>query len=99
LRDKLAHHRAAKRSVYLSAADSEFAISARAAPEADASSAFKSMVDDYPAMLPPPDREVVALRMTGHSIAEIVIRAGGPLRAVERILKRSREQLVQSLSA
>lgn len=99
LRDKLAHHRAAKRSVYLTAADSELAISGCAARDTDAASALKLMVEEYLAMLPPSDREVVALRMTGHAIAEIVVKTGGNLRAVERILKESRDRLKQLLSA
>ena len=98
LRDKLAHHRAAKRSVYLTVADPESALSACAGRDSPIASALKVMVEDYLAALAPPVRAVVGLRMTGHSIAEIAIETGSNLRAVERTLKATREQLPRLIS-
>ena len=96
LRDKLEHHRAAKRSVYRTAPDSEMAF-ATYSEETELASALKQIVEDYLASIPESAREVIAMRMTGHSIGEIVLQTGQNLRAVERILRMSRERLKRIL--
>ena len=97
LRDKLDHHRAAKRSVYLTAPDSEMAFATYSAGEAEIASALKEIVEDYLVSIPESARAVIALRMTGHSIGEIVLQTGHNLRAVERILRMTRERLKRIL--
>ena len=93
--DLRAHHRASKRSVYrttgVEAGESAAGGGAGAAP------LTRLIVEEFLATLPGPDREVVTLRLAGHSVAEIATRTGRPLRTVERALHATRDRLADEL--
>ena len=99
LRDKLRHHRASKRSVYLSAADPQIAFDRFPAREPDIAGALERTVGEFLATLPEPVRAVVSLRMTGHAIGEIVLKTGLNLRSVEQMLRTARGRLEWMLAS
>ena len=88
--DVRAHHRASKRSVYRTtgAEAGEATAGVRAAAPLT-----RLIVEEFLATLPGPDREVVTLRLAGHSVAEIAARTGRALRTVERVLHATRDRL------
>jgi RNA polymerase sigma-70 factor (ECF subfamily) len=93
VRDELAYHAAARRNVHrTSGGPSPDELLTR---DHTAATLLRMQVDEYLARLPADEREVVGLRMTGHTVAEIAQRTGRARRTVERILQNARTQLVR----
>jgi RNA polymerase sigma-70 factor (ECF subfamily) len=95
VRDEMAFHGAARRSVHRTASGGGPDPDALLTRDQTAATLLRMQVDEYLAGLPADEREVVGLRMTGHSVAEIAGRTGRARRTVERILQNARTQLVR----
>jgi RNA polymerase sigma-70 factor (ECF subfamily) len=95
VRDELAYHGAARRSVHRTTAGGGPDPDALLTRDQTAATLLRLQVDEYLAGLPADEREVVGLRMTGHSVAEIAQKTGRARRTVERILQNARAQLVR----
>jgi RNA polymerase sigma-70 factor (ECF subfamily) len=97
LRDRLAYHRATKRSVFRTCdLNAESATPGLSSHEALVH--LQLVIDEYLASLPECDREIVRLRMLGHSIPEIANQTGRAVRSIERLLQLTRDQLHTILS-
>jgi RNA polymerase sigma factor (sigma-70 family) len=94
LRDQVAHHRAAKRSVYRTTDCSETPLEQQLCSEDETENMLQLIVQEFLDGLPASDRDVIALRMTGHTITQIAERTGRPLRSVERVLHKVRDGLM-----
>jgi RNA polymerase sigma-70 factor (ECF subfamily) len=95
VRDRLSFHRAARRSVHRTLPEGD-AGDLIGDDEADAA-ALRLEVEEYLAGLPEPDRSIVSLRMSGHTVDEVSAQVGRAKRTVERILQQSRDQLAALL--
>jgi RNA polymerase sigma-70 factor (ECF subfamily) len=93
VRDEVAYHAAARRSVHRTAGGPD--PDALLTRDQTAATLLRLQVEEYLAGQPDDEREVVGLRMTGHSVAEIASRTGRARRTVERILQNARAQLVR----
>lgn len=93
VRDQIAHHRAAKRDVYRTSAPGEFVLEGVFAHDDQTAALIRMVVDEYLNSLPELERSVLALRMTGHTVAEIAARTGRAVRTTERLLQKIRDQL------
>jgi RNA polymerase sigma factor (sigma-70 family) len=96
VRDQIRHHKAAKRSVYQTAGGENPDHTAAWGNEA-AETHLRLTVEEHLAGLPAADREVVAMRMLGHTIDEIAARTGRAVRTVERVLRHARDRLAELL--
>lgn len=95
-KDWVTHHRAAKRNVFRTVVgDDEMA--SLFSQEKETTALLKMVVDEYLAGLSEADREVVGLRMTGHTVNEIAEQTGRAIRTVERTLHKARDQLADVL--
>jgi RNA polymerase sigma factor (sigma-70 family) len=97
MRDQIRHHKAAKRSVYQTAGG-ENPDRATAWGDEAAETHLRLAVEEHLAGLPAADRQVVALRMLGHTIDEIAAHSGRAVRTVERVLRHARERLAELLT-
>ena len=97
IRDQVRHHRAAKRSVYQTAAgDDPDRLPTRVNEAAETH--LRLTVDEYLAGLSEADRRVVAARMVGHTVDEISADTGRAVRTVERVLRQARDRLAALLT-
>lgn len=96
MRDQIRHHKAAKRSVYQTAGGENPDRTAAWGDEA-AETHLRLTVDEHLAGLTAEDRQVVALRMLGHTIDEIAAHTGRAVRTVERVLRHARDRLAELL--
>lgn len=97
LRDQTAFHRAEKRNVYRTAGLPLGGAEAVFSSDEETATFLRLIVEEYLGSLPESDRDVVALRMTGHEVAEISSQTRRARRTVERILQKSRDQLARIL--
>jgi RNA polymerase sigma-70 factor (ECF subfamily) len=99
IRAKGAFHRAARRDVRRTLEGDFLANRAEMPEEQDSTSlAFlRFTVEEAMGRLPPPHRQVVALRIEGYEVAEIAQRTGRSKRTVERLLQEARNQLAYLL--
>jgi RNA polymerase sigma factor (sigma-70 family) len=97
MRDQIRHHKAAKRSVYQTAGGEDPDHTAGWTNEATETH-LRLTVDEYLAGLSAADRQVVAERMTGHTVDEIAAHTGRAVRTVERVLRHARDQLAELLN-
>jgi RNA polymerase sigma-70 factor (ECF subfamily) len=96
VRDQVAFHRAARRNVHRTTPDGASTVEALGRDDRTAT-LLRLTVEEYLAGLPEADRAVVALRMTGHTVAEIADQTGRARRTVERVLQQARDQLTDVL--
>ena len=97
VRDQIAHHRAAKRDVYRTTDPGGFVREGVFAHDEQTAALIRLVVDEYLRALPEFERSVLALRMTGHTVAEIAARTGRAVRSVERVLHKVRDRLADLL--
>lgn len=96
IRGQAAFHRAAKRDVGRSVSDGELSEQR----DDGAALAFLQMViDEALAQLAPLQREMVELRVAGHTVDEIAQQTGRARRSVERLLQEARRKLGELLGA
>ena len=89
VRTEEAFHRAARRDVRQEASADPAILGS-----AEADSAFlQTSVDDILSRLPPAQRQVAELRISGHEVAEIAAQCGRSKRTVERLLQETRAAL------
>jgi len=98
LRGLAAHHRAAKRSVRSTAAY-ELAEQRADPTEAEAGQILRMLVAELLEELPPASARLVELRITGHSVDEIVAATQRSKRTVERVLQTFRARLQELIHA
>lgn len=98
LRGLAAHHRAAKRSVRNTAAY-ELAEERTDPTEAEAGQILRMLVAELLEGLPPASARLVELRITGHSVDEIVAATERSKRTVERVLQSFRARLQELIHA
>lgn len=97
MRDQVRFHKAARRNVFLTAGGDDPDHTAGWMNES-AETHLRLTVDEYLSDLSEADRQVVAWRMLGHTIAEIADQSGRAVRTVERVLRQSRNRLAELLS-
>ncbi len=97
LRSGVAHHRAAKRDVDRTVAMPDQAVPAASGTAADetALSILRMTIDEILEQWPANQREIIHLRIEGHSVDEISQKVGRAKRTVERILQRFKQELKQ----
>jgi RNA polymerase sigma-70 factor (ECF subfamily) len=71
----------------------------QAGPDEAAHTFFQLVLDETLATLPPPQRDMIVLRIEGHEVAEIAARTGRSKRTVERVLQEFRQKLSTVLDA
>jgi RNA polymerase sigma-70 factor (ECF subfamily) len=97
VRDQVAFHRAACRNVHRTTATDDPTPEALFAKDESTAALLRMTVEEYLTGLDETERAIVALRMTGHSIDEVVERVGRAKRTVERVLQKARDQLTELL--
>jgi RNA polymerase sigma-70 factor (ECF subfamily) len=85
-------HKAAKRDVRRTTGEEAMAAVPVAADDEDLR-VLELTIDDLLAPLPPTHREIIALRIAGHEVADVAAKAGRSRRSVERILHEFRARL------
>ncbi|QEL15457.1 RNA polymerase sigma factor [Limnoglobus roseus] len=95
VRDQVAFHQAACRNVGRTLATDAMPPGDLLDQDETNAALLRLMVEEYLAGLDETDREIVACRMTGHSVDEIADRIGRAKRTVERVLQQARNQLTE----
>jgi RNA polymerase sigma-70 factor (ECF subfamily) len=93
IRSTAAHHRSAKRDVRNTAGLGEREVVSNAHEEEECYLILKMVIDELLADLPDYQREMIALRIDGHEVAEIATRTKRAKRTVERVLQNFRVRL------
>jgi RNA polymerase sigma-70 factor (ECF subfamily) len=95
IRSTGAFHRAAKRDVKLTTAGKgyEHAVESQAAPDEEALSLLRMVIDDLLRDLPDAHRRIIELRIEGHEVNEIATAVQRSKRSVERELQDFRNRL------
>jgi RNA polymerase sigma-70 factor (ECF subfamily) len=101
VRARGAYHRAAKRDVRRTVGSEALDRCAEdlASGEEASLTILRMTIDEALEGLPPVHKEMVALRVEGHQVAEIAERTGRSMRTVERILQEVRQKLAGLLEA
>ncbi len=101
IRAKGAYHRAAKRDIRLMAGSEGLDDYAGAASGSDevALAVLQMTIEETLNSLTPHHKEILALRIEGHEVADIAQRTGRSKRTVERILQECRKYLAELLDA
>lgn len=97
LRSGVAHHRATKRDVDRTVAMPDQAVPANPGTTGDdtALSILRMTIEEILEDWPENQREIIHLRIEGHSVDEISNKVGRAKRTVERILQRFKQELKQ----
>jgi RNA polymerase sigma-70 factor (ECF subfamily) len=93
VRSQIDHHRAAKRSVHLTAGPAALDGTAVLQRDESAAAFLKLVLDEQLDGLPESNRAIVRLRIEGYEIGEIADRTGRARRTVERVLQEFRARL------
>jgi RNA polymerase sigma-70 factor (ECF subfamily) len=93
LRDQISFHQAERRTVHRTEANQAGSLDEFLAADDATAALLKLTVEEYLAGLAVGDRDIVGLRMSGHSIEEIVQQTGRAKRTVERVLQTARDRL------
>lgn len=99
LRSRCAYHRTACRDVrHTRGGDTLTAMQDVLSDTVDDTAYFDLVVREALEQLPPAHRQIIALRMEGHGVAEVARRMGRSKRTVERLLQECRGQFEHLLS-
>jgi RNA polymerase sigma-70 factor (ECF subfamily) len=93
IRNKVEHHRAAKRDAHQTAADPDLVGQQALSRDEHAAVFLRLVLDEQLAELPESNRAIVRMRMEGYELGEIAGRAGRSRRTVERVLRDFRDRL------
>jgi DNA-directed RNA polymerase specialized sigma24 family protein len=97
IRDQISYHRAARRNVRRTTGVDVHNWDDLFGKDESAATLLRMEVEDYLSKLEEPDRAIIALRMTGHSVGEVAEQTGRAKRSVERVLQKARDQLMELL--